>query len=134
MLVRGEQQGATIALGAQGINLNAGADGLADSDVSLPGVETVMVIGSAADDWVSGQGGHGTGGPSDQHLNLGGAGGNDYLHAGDGNYSFLWGEAGDDELVGAAQYDYIQGGPGNDTVTRRRRIRHRLLPRGARRA
>ena len=29
-----------------------------------PGVETVMVFGSAANDWVSGQGGHGTGGPS----------------------------------------------------------------------
>ena len=86
MLVRGEQQGATIALGTQGINLNVGSDELEDSDVSLPGVETVMVIGSPANDWASAQGGHGTGGPSNENLNLGGAGGDDYLQAGDGNY------------------------------------------------
>ena len=61
VLVRGEQQGATIALGTQGINLNVGSDELEDSDVSLPGVETVMVIGWPANDWASAQGGHGTG-------------------------------------------------------------------------
>ena len=42
VLVRAEQQGATIALGTQGINLNVGADTSADSDVALPGVENVV--------------------------------------------------------------------------------------------
>jgi Ca2+-binding RTX toxin-like protein len=115
--VRGESQGSSIALGSQGINLNVDAElGGADADVSLAGVETVAYRGSPADDWASGQGGHGTGQPSNQQLNLSGAAGDDELHGGAGNYSFVFGDSGDDVLIGGAKYDSIEGGPGNDAI------------------
>jgi Ca2+-binding RTX toxin-like protein len=80
-------------------------------------VDSALVIGSPAGDWVSGQGGAGTGIPFGEPLSLIGADGNDELHGGAGSYTFLFGDAGDDELVGGSKFDYIEGGPGNDTIT-----------------
>jgi Ca2+-binding RTX toxin-like protein len=116
--VRGEQQGTTLALGSQGINLNVAAEPLpGDADVWLGGVESVVVYGSPVDDWISAEGGHGTGQPSGQHLNLVGLAGNDELRSGGASSASLSGHAGDDMLVGGAHFDYLEGGPGNDTIS-----------------
>jgi hypothetical protein len=64
LVVRGEAYGAGIAVGAQGINLNAGTDAFGgDIDVKLADVDDLSIVGGPADDRTTGQGGAGTGTP-----------------------------------------------------------------------
>jgi hypothetical protein len=72
LTVEGEASGASIAVGTQGLNLNTAAEPYAaDSDVSMSGVDRLWVSGSGAADWISGQGGSGTGQPYATQLFLG---------------------------------------------------------------
>jgi Ca2+-binding RTX toxin-like protein len=118
--VRGEAYGAGIAVGASGINLNAGSDAFGgDIDLKLADAEFVTVRGGQADDRLTGQGGAGTGSPYDKWLALEGAGGHDELHGGEhpGGGTFLDGGEGDDTLVSGAHGAFLAGGPGNDSLS-----------------
>ena len=84
---------------------NSGAQGpggalttVASLAVSVPADSGAFVIGTAANDVLSGLAGHNT--------VLQGLGGNDFLTGSDGN----------DVLLGGAGEDYLQGGSGNDTL------------------
>jgi hypothetical protein len=106
-----------LALGEQGINLNVEQElygNGVDTDISIPNVEEVVVAGY---DWVSGQGGLGTGQkPFPRRLVVQGSGSDDFFEAGDGP-SVLSGGDGNDVLVGGAADDTLDGGPGDDDIT-----------------
>src|SRR3954470_5811195 len=109
LIVEGEASGASIAVGTQGINLNTAAEPYtADSDVSMSGVDSLTVGGSGGADWISGQGGSGTGQPYAKPLALLGGAGKDELVAGEYAYGdWLMGHGGDDVLVAGSHGDFL---------------------------
>jgi hypothetical protein len=62
LLLTGRDQGASIVLGTQGVNLNADELGT-DADVTLSDVDKAVVRGGPGSDWISGHGDAGTGAP-----------------------------------------------------------------------
>jgi Ca2+-binding RTX toxin-like protein len=119
LYVDGHKAGASIVAGTQGINLNAGAEPLAeDSDVAVSDAEWLSINGSESVDWLSGQGGAGTGQPSKQDLVLSGRGGDDELHGGGSTtwLTYMDGGGGNDVLVAGATGGAMEGGPGDDTL------------------
>ncbi len=118
LLVTGSDAGASIVLGSQGINLNAGELGQ-DADVTLQGGgEHVIVDGGPGSDWLSGHGGAGTGYPYVWPLELHGGAGDDELQDGDRSASEgqLDGGAGNDLLLAGKYADALLGGTGDDTI------------------
>ena len=115
--VWGEQAGAQIAFGSDGINLNVGAEPAGtDLDVSSAGVDQTVLFGWPVGDKATGQGGEGTGQPFTRRLQLIGKGGDDELIGAEATDSMLFGGTGDDVLVGGDQMDYLEGGLGDDEV------------------
>ena len=115
----------TIRLGDNGkkelMNVNAAeADGV-DSDVTLHGVDRVLVLGSVASDRLRANGGAGTGGgPFENKLDLEGFDGADHL-VGGRNRDEIFGDStsgvpGNDTLNGGRAHDMMGGGGGADVL------------------
>ncbi len=111
-----------IVVGSAGIDLDP--DVARGPDVTLTGVESLLVNGLSGSDAISGQGGAGDGTPTTIPLTLTGAGGNDTLVGGAGNDlisgndndDVLDGKGGDDLLFGNKGSDVIRGGAGFDAT------------------
>ena len=111
-----------MIVGAAGLDLDALTH--PGPDVTLGGVESVLLNGLAGKDVLSGQGGAGSGAPTKIPLNLIGAGGNDHLTGGAGpdilsgndNTDVLDGKGGNDLLFGNKGSDTIRGGQGFDAT------------------
>jgi Ca2+-binding RTX toxin-like protein len=120
LIVEGHKAGASMVAGTKGVNLNAGAELFGvDVDVTFSGVDELSLNGSEAVDWLSGQGGAGTGQPATLPLWLSGRGGGDELHAGESQAwrTFMDGGSGADVLVGGAHGAQMNGGPGDDALS-----------------
>jgi len=102
-----------IRFGADGVNLDSGAG--TSVDVTLKGVQVVVVNAGDGDDTIGGEGGRGTGDAFTMPLELYGGPGNDDLTGGDGN-DLLFGGDGKDILRGMDGRDMIKGGAGGDTI------------------
>lgn len=109
-----------ITVGANGANLND--DGDLDSD--LGGVDVLLVSGGDGNDFVTYEGGAGTGAASsrgaqargnDGNDELRGAGLDDVMFGGAGD-DLLLGSGGGDELLGEADDDELFFGPGDDDI------------------
>ncbi len=109
-----------VVVGADGVNL--AADAASAVDVTMTGVESILVNGDPGPDTLSGHGGYGTGDPTDVRLVLFGGGGTDVLTggvagdliAGNDNGDTLLGKAGPDLLMGNKGGDDLNGGAGTD--------------------
>jgi len=124
----------TIAIGKGAVNVDAGLDSVAD--IFLPSdSEPVFVTLAGGSYSVTGQGGRGTGSPTNRQLwvtaapdggpvRVVGSNGPDHLQGGPANdwfngksgYDWLFGEEGDDTLVGDSGNDHLYGGLGNDVL------------------
>ena len=100
-----------IVVGQDGINLAAATSSTVD--VTLAGVEKILINGDPGPDYLSGAGGDGTGGPTSIPLVMYGGGGDDTVIGGSGN-DFLEGNDNDDHLAGRAGNDTLYGNKGND--------------------
>jgi len=109
---------ATIRAGADGINLNAGAERLlatADVDVAMTGVQQLFFSTGPGNDEISGEGGLATGGPTSLPMYIDGGGRVRGQTAGSDR---LVGGLGDDQIqVGLGSSDTIDGGGGLDQVS-----------------
>ncbi|HZB74996.1 MAG TPA: hypothetical protein VE526_02140 [Solirubrobacteraceae bacterium] len=120
LILQGHKTGASMVAGTQGVNLNAGAELFgADADVTFSGVDQLSLNGSGAVDWLSGQGGAGTGQPATLPLWLNGGAAGDELHAGESQTwrTFMDGGPGADVLVAGAHGAQMNGGPGDDALS-----------------
>jgi hypothetical protein len=116
LVVDADNDGDTIALGANGINANAGPGEVApDTDILLEGVRRITVSGGEAADLIDAQGGSATGVPRTDGLVLLGGLGPDVLVGGEGS-DVLAGNDGNDDLVGAGNDDTLIPGRGLDLL------------------
>ncbi len=101
-----------IAIGTAGISLNADDD----VDITLAGIESMMVVGGPRNDVISSIGGSFMG---DEAVFLAlavfGGSGNDFLFGGAANTTFLFGQDGSDQLVHGRTGGNADGGAGTDT-------------------
>jgi Ca2+-binding RTX toxin-like protein len=111
----------TVRLGAKQLNLNAGEGDGVDADVTMTGVEELIIALGDGEDVVRGTGGAGTPtAPSTVDLDVSGGGGDDHLAGGDG-FDELSGGGGNDVLrrseglaSGGSGRDTLYAGPGDD--------------------
>jgi Ca2+-binding RTX toxin-like protein len=109
-----------VTSGRHGVNLRADDD----PDVTLIGVTRVTLTGGAGRDTLSGAGGQSTGRPDKRGINLFGDNGDDRLIGtrqndfvtGGGGWDAIRGGMGPDNLNGMDGNDYIAGGSGPDRV------------------
>ena len=113
-----------MIVGSAGLDLDALTH--PGPDVTLSGVESVLLNGLAGKDVFSGQGGGGDGAPTRIPLNLIGAGGNDHLTGGAGP-DILSGNDNTDVLDGKGGNDLLFGNKGSDTIRGGTGIRRDLL-------
>jgi Ca2+-binding RTX toxin-like protein len=113
--------GGTIFLGTGGINPNAtSGEDQPDADIVPNMAPMVVVNGNSGPDFISAQGGRGTGGPVTDNISLHGGGGSDNLQGGGGNDiitgtgSDLNGNGGNDLLIGGSSPSILSGGEGDD--------------------
>ena len=104
----------SFVLGAAGINLNAGGTD-SDADVTLGGVQHVILNGGTGSDTISADGGWGTGDPYPGPDVLMGGAGFDTITGGPGNDT-IWGGDNADTISAGAGNDFIDPGLGSDTV------------------
>jgi len=111
--------------GALGFNPRVERTGTRDTDVFLTGVEKLLAIASSANDVLRADGGAGTGGPFRERISLFGENGDDLLIGGswpdqlDGGSDDdeLRGMGGGDLLIGSYEADLLTGGQGVDTAS-----------------
>ncbi len=89
--------------------IGAALNGDADADITISGIEGFSADGRGDSDFITGQGGNGTGTPAVQQLGVAPAG---YL----GDFPPLTGGEGADGLHGGNAGDVIDGGAGNDEI------------------
>jgi Ca2+-binding RTX toxin-like protein len=115
--IYGEASGASIAAGAERVNLNYHDEQFApDYDVAVQGADNLVLQGSPAHDWISAQGGGDAGQPWAGDLSASAFGGDDVLLGGEGD-NWLYGGAGGDVVIGGGGADFIGGGDGDDTLS-----------------
>jgi hypothetical protein len=107
--------GGAMVFGTSGINTNAtGAEVEPDRDIVDTNVPALGGFGRSGQDFISAQGGAGTGNPLPVPISLSGEEGNDVLVGGEGDDP-IHGGTGGDNLVGRRGNDTIDGGPGTTT-------------------
>jgi hypothetical protein len=109
-----------VLMGAEEDAMSAGDAGLAwngddDADITYEGNVQIDLEGQDGNDLITGEGGHGTGGPSPETLNLNGQGGNDTIIGSPTSDRNLDGGYGDDRVYGKQGTDRI-GVCGNDVA------------------
>ena len=111
--IRGGARRDSFIFGAYGLNYN----GDNDVDLAIAGAESLLVKGGRKADFISYQGGHGTGGPvvGGPVVTLQGDGGGDEVR-GTAGIQRLRGIGGDDRLLGGGGADIVFGEGGNDVV------------------
>ncbi|HVM12688.1 MAG TPA: calcium-binding protein, partial [Actinomycetota bacterium] len=97
---------ASMALGTDGLNYNAGAESPGDVDVELAGVESFLLFGTAADDSLHADGSGNTGAPATMMVQM----------VGDDGKDVFVGGSGPDYFAGESGNDVFEGGPGNDRM------------------
>jgi Ca2+-binding RTX toxin-like protein len=107
MTVVGSDGPNTFRFGANAMMLNG------DGDVDLSPMDVPVVVrGRGGNDFVSGAGGSGTGPRFPRITTLEGGPGSDRLRSGEG--AELFGQGGNDVLIGGPRFDLMEGGAGND--------------------
>jgi Ca2+-binding RTX toxin-like protein len=111
LTLAGGSTGETFTAGTAGLNLNSDSD----VDVTLAGVEGLVLNGNGGADTLSADGGRGTGSTYPLGLNIAGGIGNDVITGGAGRDS-LSGGADNDTVTGGMGADYLFGGSEADTL------------------
>jgi Ca2+-binding RTX toxin-like protein len=123
LTIAGSERQDRIALGASGINLNAG-EALPDADVTVDAVELFAVRAGGDADTVTAEGGLGVAEAFEASVEVDGGLGGDSLTGGVGADRLLGsggrdeviGGPGDDSLAGGLDRDLVEGGDGDDRL------------------
>jgi Ca2+-binding RTX toxin-like protein len=128
--IRSDVGGGTFVFGGGGININATAlEDVPDADVTFTTFTPSSLggFGLAGPDFMSAQGGSGTGLPLSQDIQLSGESGNDTLIGGGGNDT-IGGGVGPDDLEGGGGDDFVDGWEGENVALSGGAGDDRLLP------
>jgi hypothetical protein len=108
--------GGSFVIGNFGINTNAtDTEAEPDVDITLTDVPNLRAVGNPGNDYVSAQGGSGTGGPVTEGIELTGGAGADELVGSEG-VDFVVGGTGEDATSGMGGSDNMKPGIGNDAI------------------
>jgi Ca2+-binding RTX toxin-like protein len=115
LMLMGSAASEVFTFGADGVNTGAGALDF-DLDITGSGIDRVNVHGSDGQDEISGQGGRGTGAPTQLPMHFYGEESDDDLAGGDGTDD-LGGGPGADNLEGGLGTDHLNGESGPDNLS-----------------
>ena len=115
LVLMGSDASDVFTFGSAGVNTGAGPLDF-DVEITGSGIDQTTVHGQGGSDEISGQGGRGTGAPTQLRMHLYGDTLDDALAGGDGDDD-LHGGDGQDELEGGLGTDYLDGGSEADTVS-----------------